>query len=80
MNGDRDPITARWEDGVPHHPVAVAIYRLLERSDWILGHDHFQWKAGGDGDNGEHLMFCLSEHIDRDPSVLDQLRRLLEVP
>lgn len=53
-------IGKRWEDGVDHHPEAEAIFDLIQEADWIFGEDNFCWKKGGDGDNGETLMFALS--------------------
>lgn len=50
----------RWEKGIPHHPEAESIMKLLEESDWIFGNDYFEWEVGGDGDNGETLMYSLS--------------------
>ena len=53
-------VDRRWEDGVPHHPEAERMFAMLKESDWAFGGDYFQWKHGGDGDNGETLMFSLS--------------------
>lgn len=50
----------RWEKGVEHHPKAVEIFEILKDSDWAFGNDYFEWKYGGDGDNGEILMYSLS--------------------
>jgi hypothetical protein len=50
----------RWEKDVDHHPEAVRIYGLLDESDWCFSKDYFGWKSGGDGDNGEILMYSLS--------------------
>ena len=50
----------RWEEGIPHHPEAERIMELLKVSDWTFMDDYFCWKTGGDGDNGETLMFALS--------------------
>lgn len=61
-----------------HHPVAEAIYTLLEESDWTLGGDYFCWKSGGEGDNGECLMAVLSEWIRQDSSRLKPLKQLLK--
>lgn len=67
----------RWERGIEHHVVAEAIFDLIRRSDWEHGGDYFCWKRGGDGDNGETLMFSLSALLEKDPNVLGDLRRLL---
>jgi hypothetical protein len=63
----------RWEKGVPHHPAAVAIFKLLEESDGLFGDDYFCWKSGGDGDNGESLMYSLSVLLElRDKEAASQ--------
>lgn len=67
----------RWDRGVPHHPVAVAIFELLAASDWEYGGDYFCWKKGGDGDNGETLMFALSELLDQEPARVEALAQVL---
>jgi len=53
-------IEKRWEYGIEHHPEAIDIFNLIKKSDWIFGGDYFVWKEGGDGDNGEILMYALS--------------------
>jgi hypothetical protein len=52
-------ITKRWESGTPHHPKSVALYKQIETLDFKHGGDYFCFKSGGDGDNGEHLMYLL---------------------
>lgn len=69
-------LVERWEQGIPHHPIAEAIYKLLADSDRLNNHS-FDWQSGGDGDNGEVLMIALSEWIDRHPEKLQPLRDLL---
>jgi len=59
-NGIIADVEKRWEDGVPHHPEAETIFDLIQVSDYVFGGDYFCWKVGGDGDNGETLMFALS--------------------
>ncbi len=53
-------VNERWENGVAHHPKAEEIFALLSESDWVFCNDYFCWKSGGDGDNGETLMYSLS--------------------
>ena len=50
-------INTRWEAGTDHHPESKALYKALADIDWIHGQDYFGWKSGGDGDNGEHIMY-----------------------
>jgi hypothetical protein len=52
----------RWELGVPHDPRSVEIYESIRRIDMENG-DYFDWTSGGDGDNGEHLMYLLDIHF-----------------
>lgn len=52
-------IAKRWEEDVPHHKESVKLYSKLEQLDFKHGDDFFCFKSGGDGDNGEHLMYLL---------------------
>lgn len=54
----------RWEKGIPHEDASVRTMRMLMDAD--VG-DHFEWKKGGDGDNGEALMFQLDEYLATHP-------------
>lgn len=49
----------RWEDGIDHHPMSERIVRFLVEHDFNDYDDHFCWKFGGDGDNGEVLAYQL---------------------
>lgn len=49
----------RWEKGIPHHPKSLEIMEHLKSIDFNLFGDYFTWKSGGDGDNGETLMYEL---------------------
>lgn len=57
VKGER--IGYRWENGVAHEPRSIEIYKAIERLDLEEGDDFFCFKSGGDGDNGEHLMYLL---------------------
>jgi hypothetical protein len=57
--GIETDITKRWETGVEHHPKAYALAKRIGAVDWLFGGDAFCWQFGGDGDNGEHLMYLL---------------------
>lgn len=57
-------INDRWEKGVDHHPKSIELFEALEEIDWEYGGDSFCWKAGGDGDNGEQLMYLLDIYFD----------------
>jgi len=56
-------ILRRWEEGVPHDTRSIAIYKSIEELDFEIGGDSFCFKSGGDGDNGEHLMYLLDIHF-----------------
>lgn len=47
----------RWGDEVEHHPKSVELMTFLAEIDFKVYADHFCWKTGGDGDNGETLMY-----------------------
>lgn len=52
-------ITKRWENGTPHHPKSISLYKNIAKLDEKIGGDFLDLKSGGDGDNGEHLMYLL---------------------
>jgi len=47
----------RWEDGIEHHPMSQRVARFIGEHDFNDYGDSFCWKFGGDGDNGETLMY-----------------------
>ena len=47
----------RWEEGIDHHPMSERLMAFLAEHDFNDYEDHFCWKVGGDGDNGEALMY-----------------------
>jgi len=49
----------RWGEGIPHHPMSQRIMDFLSEHDFNDYGDYFCWKIGGDGDNGEILMYEL---------------------
>jgi hypothetical protein len=54
----------RWEKGIPHDPRSEKIGRTLGEIDFNGFDDHFQWKFGGDGDNGEALLYQLDVYFE----------------
>lgn len=71
-------ITVRWEKGTPHHHESIDLYRKIEAVDFKLGGDHLVLKSGGDGDNGEHLMYLMDIIFEaRDNGETDDLCQLL---
>lgn len=59
IEGIEYDINKRWQAGTPHHPESVRLFRRLEQIDFHHVNDYFCWKSGGDGDNGETLMYEL---------------------
>ena len=47
----------RWEEGMDHHPKSIVLMEHIKEVDFHQGGDSFCWKTGGDGDNGETLMY-----------------------
>jgi len=47
----------RWSSGAGHHPNSIRLMNFLAELDFNYYEDLFHWKMGGDGDNGEALMF-----------------------
>lgn len=47
----------RWSEGIPHHHKSERLMKFLCDHDFVDYDDYFCWKMGGDGDNGETLMF-----------------------
>lgn len=55
----------RWSEGIDHNPQAEKLALLIGEFDYHHFGDHFCWKFGGDGDNGETLTYILDEIYDR---------------
>jgi hypothetical protein len=54
----------RWEKGIRHDKRSVEIMCALADIDFNLFEDSFRWKIGGDGDNGETLMYQLDIYFE----------------
>ena len=59
----------RWEAGIEHHPKSQRLMVFLKEHDFQDYGDYFCWKTGGDGDNGEVLMYQLDAFFE----LLEQL-------
>ena len=57
--GIETDVNKRWEDGIDHHPKSHEVFELVKDGDWLFNDDRFCWKQGGDGDNGEDVMYSL---------------------
>lgn len=58
-------INERWEKGVPHDGRSRDIYNHIAKKDFEECGDSFCFKSGGDGDNGEHLMYLLDDYFEK---------------
>lgn len=47
----------RWTEGAEHHVMSKRLMRFLQEHDAEDYGMHFDWRMGGDGDNGETLMY-----------------------
>lgn len=47
----------RWGDGIDHHPMSERLMEFLSKHDFEDYGDSFCWNVGGDGDNGETMMY-----------------------
>jgi len=54
----------RWEQGVKHHPKSLELMQFLSEIDYHNYGDYFNWNMGGDGDNGETLMFQMDAYFE----------------
>lgn len=64
MKPDYESERTRWERGVEHHPMSEALMKWMMDIDFNTG-DYFCLKMGGDGDNGESLMFLMDGFFER---------------
>lgn len=58
-------VEGRWEKDIPHDDRSIRLYESIAKIDYDNG-DTFDFKAGGDGDNGEQLMYILDIHFARE--------------
>jgi hypothetical protein len=49
----------RYYNSIPHDIRSKHLYKFIADLDFNEGNDRFCFKEGGDGDNGEHLMYLL---------------------
>ncbi len=76
-HGIETDINKRWEQGMDHHPEAIAAVKGMGDADFYLGGDSLCIKTGGDGDNGEHMAYLLSiyfEAKDKGLTIKDLLK------
>ncbi len=49
----------RWKTRSEHHKKSERLYNFIAKHDYNDHDDFFCFKSGGDGDNGEQLMYLL---------------------
>ena len=54
-------INTRWEEGMEHDERSIEMYKFIEQYDFKFCGDALCLSSGGDGDNGEHLMYLMDE-------------------
>lgn len=57
-------INNRWENGISHHPKSIELFKAIEILDFCYLNDYFHFKSGGDGDNGEQLMYLFDIYFE----------------
>ena len=62
---DEMTLAERWEKGIPHKPEVDKLVHLISKMDWKMNSGALDIKMGGDGDNGEDIMYILDELIDQ---------------
>ena len=68
----------RWENGVEHHPQSEELMKWMMDVDYNTG-DSLCLKKGGDGDNGETLMFLMDGFFESTEDTLrSENKKLLE--
>jgi len=74
----------RWKRGVHHDHRSIAVYKSIAKIDFEQCSDSFCFKDGGDGDNGETLMYLLDVHFQQIDGAkdadLDVLRHARATP
>lgn len=59
FTGIETNIEKRWDQGMDHHPDSEQLMRALMEIDDKYNNSSQDLQVGGDGDNGEQLMFLL---------------------
>lgn len=63
----------RWENGISHHSKSKELMKHISELDFFYMNDYFCWKMGGDGDNGEFLMYLMDMFFElQDAKKLDK--------
>ena len=57
-------VERRWEQGLPHDKRSEEIFRSIQNIDRGENGNWMDLESGGDGDNGEHLMYLMDIHFE----------------
>ena len=60
----------RWGQGIEHHPRSEELVRFVAENEFENYDDYFQWEVGGDGDNGESLMYEMDSFFEQEEAIL----------
>lgn len=77
--GVNTDIEYRWENGIPHHPKSLELMKSLMSIDSSFGDDYFCWSVGGDGDNGEHMLYEMDIYFELQDKLNDEKETLPEL-
>lgn len=57
-------VNDRWEKGIDHDPRSTEILNFMDKLDWEECDGSADLQFGGDGDNGEHLLFLMDVYFE----------------
>jgi len=58
-------IEERFEEGLDHHPNSIEVSKVIRKND-----KYGEYEFGGDGDNGETLLYYLDMYFEEKENVL----------
>jgi len=63
----------RWEEGIEHNPESLDIRKFFEDND-----PHGLWEFGGNGDNGEDMLYLLDCYFAKKEHEVQEIIRQLQ--
>jgi hypothetical protein len=69
-------INYRWEHGIEHHSKSLILMDHLQIIDFEFADDSFCFKIGGDGDNGETLMYEMDIFFELEDAIQDEVEEI----